>query len=84
MNIKELIPYVQDELAAGRTKNQIYKELGFTYSQRRNMSFYLNKAEKIKAHDTPAVRSRNNDCPIVVYKGKIYRDITRKIIDCGG
>lgn len=84
-DLKGLIPYVKREMAKGRKKLDIFRELGFDDGQRHNMNYYLRREnpeeEEIEYIIMPQkVRQKK----YVTINGVRYQDITEEIVDCGG
>ena len=91
MNVKELIPYIEREEAEGRTRRQIFNDLKLTHNERQCLIYHLDKRKPKKtapADDLTGVvyvqHWYNFSCPKVEIRGKVYKDITRLVIDCGG
>lgn len=81
--VKNLLPYIQEELANGRKKMDVFRELGFNKYEIQGANFLLR--EQPAEEDTLIVRPEREHKPVrVTIKGKTYYDVTAQIVDCGG
>lgn len=80
--VKNLLPYIQEELANGRKKMDIFRELGFNAYEIQNGNALLRLAQPIE--EEVVIPQKEIKPKKVVIKDKTYYDITALIVDCGG
>lgn len=85
MDLKSLVPWVKEELDKGRTKKDIYDEVGLNKYQRQNINAYLRvERQEEEAEEIIIIPEHVHEKRYVFFKGKRYVDVTREFIDCGG
>ena len=84
-NVKDLMPFVEEEIAKGRNKMDVYKELGLSQNQIQSANYYLRKAKEIEENKKLIfAQERVRFKKYITIHGKRYEDITADFIDCGG
>lgn len=85
-DLKGLVPYIQAELAKGRTRKSIFDELNLNPGQRSNLVYHLKGLEppKDEMEDLTFIPTKMRVKKYVMFNNKRYVDITEDVIDCGG
>jgi len=86
MDLKSLVPWVKEEMDKGRTKKDIYDEVGLNKYQRQNINAYLRYDEPAKdeVEEYLIIPEHVHEKRYVTFNGKRYVDVTPEFIDCGG
>lgn len=86
-SIKTLIPYVEEQLALGRNKMEVFQQdLHLNKNQVKLLNLYMRKDEpkKEEVEEYLIIPEHVHEKRYVFFKGKRYVDVTREFIDCGG
>jgi len=86
MDIKSLVPYAKEQMAQGKTLNEVIKDLDLDWNRASLLKYHVHRTE-------PAIREEDmytfipqkvKIVKFVMVNGKRYRDVTENLIDCGG